>query len=171
MQDKPEADPGNRRPSISIGGDVGGSVTVGDGNVVIGSMEGSSSVVISGRVTSQMFTSQQFAVLGRVGTDSEVQSLGESFEALNQDIDKEAPPELKGEAQGQADRLKAEITSEKPDLSAMQKIKTWFIENLPSILGTLTGIFTHPLVGKLVEASGEFTLSQFRQRLGLPESS
>jgi len=171
MQENPEADPGNRSPSISIGGDVSGPVTVGDGNVVIGSMQGSSSAVISGRDTSQQFTSQQLAVLERVGTESEVQSLGESFEELKHSIEEEAPQELISEAQEQVDSLKAEITSEKPDLSAMEKVRTWFIENLPSILGTLTGIFTHPLVGKLVEASGEYTLSQFRQRLGLSEST
>jgi len=169
MQEKREVD--RHSPSISIGGDVGGPVTVGDGNVVIGSMEGSSSAVIAGGEVSQIFTSHQLAVLRQAGSESEIKSLQDSLQKLNQSIEEEAPQELQPEAKVQAERLLTEVTSEKPDISVMGKVKTWFVENLPSILGTLTGVLTHPLVGKLVEASGEYTLSQFRQRLGPPDSS
>ena len=170
MGEKREKDsPG---PSISIGGNVGGSVTVGDQNVVVNSVSQGGSVILSGGpVISQVFSQEQRATLSRVGTAGELQDLGERFQALDREIQKEVPSELQPEAKARAEQLKAEAAREKPDPSVLSQVKGWFVENLPSLLGTVTGILTHPIVGKLVEAAGEYTLGQFRARLGLPEDT
>jgi len=168
MQEKRESD--QRSPSISIGGDVSGPVTVGDSNIVVGSVSEGASVEVSSTKVNQIFTANQRSALKKVGTKEEVESLEEGFQELNREVEEQAPSELQPEAKEQTGQLITALTNEAPDVSAMEKVKTWFVDNLPSLLGTLTGILTHPIVGKLVEAAGEFTLSQFRKRLGLPDT-
>jgi len=160
-----------RSPSISIGGSVSGPVTVGDGNVVVGSVSQGASAVLSGGQVSQVFNPQQRAVLNQVGTEAQIEELAVSIQKLKHAIEQDASKDLIPDAKAQAERLVSEVTSEKPDLSALHKVKAWFVDNLPSLLGTITGILTHPIVGKLVEASGEYTIKQFRQRLGLPDTT
>ena len=156
MQEKEEAD--RRSPSISIGGDVNGPVTVGDGNIVVGSVEEGASAVVAGGDVSQIFTTQQRSILNQFGTQEQVITLEAGFQKLIQEIEEVAPGELQPEAKERAKRLISEVASENVDVPAIEKVKTWFVDNLPALLGTLTGILTHPIVGKLVEASSEYTL-------------
>ena len=156
------------RPSVSIGGNVGGSVVVGDHNVQVGSAGPGSTVIAAGQKASQTFDARQMATLQRLATAEEIASLAGSFQRLDDQIDQEAPPEVKDEARGQVEGLKQSVTGDNPDVSGMERAKGWFVDHLPSMLGTVTSILTHPIVGKLVEAAGEFTLDQFRARLGLP---
>ena len=151
-------------PSISVGGNVDGPLTFGNNNTVIG--QNSGNVVIGSG--SQIFSAGQQLNLARAATPDDIAQLGQAFSALHQEIAKAAPPALAKEAAQQADALQAAVASPKPDVTAMGKARDWFVENLPAILGGVTGLLTNPIVGKLVEAAGEFTLDQFRARLGLP---
>ncbi len=157
-------------PSISIGGNVGGSVTVGDHNIEIGSVGPGGTVIVGGQTAQQIFDARQQASLSRLATPEEIASLASAFHALDEKIDQAAADDKKDEARTQAEALKGAVAADKPDVSAMEKAKAWFVENLPALLGAVTSIFTHPLVGRLVEAAGEFTLDRFRARLGLPDA-
>lgn len=157
-----------QRPSISIGGNVGGSVAVGDHNIQIGSTGQGSTVIVGGQSAAQTFDARQQANLSRPLTPEEIAALADAFRSLNQEIEQAAPEAQKPEAREQAEALKEAVAADKPDVTAMEKAKGWFVDNLPNLLGTVTSILTHPLVSKVVEAAGELTLGQFRQRLGLP---
>jgi predicted trehalose synthase len=151
-------------PSISIGGNVDGPLNIGNNNTVVNNNSGN--VVIGSH--NQIFSAGQQLNLARAATPAEIAELGQAFNDLHQAIAKTAPPALAKEAAQQADALQAAVASPKPDVTAMGSVKTWFVEHLPAILGGVTGLLTNPIVGKLVEAAGEFTLDQFRVRLGLP---
>jgi hypothetical protein len=156
-------------PSISIGGNVGGSVTVGDHNIEVGSVGPGANVVIGGESAQQIFDARQQARLSRVATPEEIASLAHAFHSLDQRIAEAAPNEKKAEAQAQAEALKEAVAAEKPDVTAMAQAKAWFVESLPALLGAVTSVLSHPLVGRLVEAAGQFTVDRFRSRLGLPD--
>lgn len=158
----------SRGPSISIGGDVDGPVTVGDGNITVGSVSESGSVIVSEGEFSQTFTLQQQNILKQVGTAEEIKSLETKFNQLDKEIKSATPKEIQPKAQEQAEQLKEEVLSEKPDPTIIEQAKSWFITNLPAVIGTVTSIVSHPIVGKLVESAGEYTLKNFRERLGLP---
>jgi hypothetical protein len=161
--------PADSRPSITVGGDVGGPIIVGDHNVHVGTAGPGSTLTVAGGSISQVLDASQQARLGRLATQDEIASLVNSIRALDETIRAEAPPEAQAEALKQADEVKAAVTSEKPDVDRMARARQWFVEQLPGILGAVTGVLTHPVVGRLVEAAGEFTLKQFRARLGLPD--
>lgn len=165
---KTKEKPDSRGPSVSIGGNVEGPVTVGDGNITVGSVSEGGSVIVSNGAVSQTFTLQQQNILKRVGTAEEIKSLETIFNQLSEEIKSAAPKEIQPKAKEQAEQLKEEVLSEKPDPTIIKQAKSWFISNLPAVLGTVTGILTHPIVGKLVESAGEYTLKNFRERLGLP---
>ena len=164
---KPAGAPG---PSISIGGNVGGSVTVGDHNVQVGSAGPGSTVIVGGETAQQTFAPAQQANLARPLSPEEIASLAEAFQALDRRVEEAAPEGKKDAAREQVEQIKAAVAAERPDVPALQKAKGWFVENLPALLGTVTSLLTHPIVGKLVEAGGQFTLDQFRKRLGLPDN-
>jgi hypothetical protein len=155
-------------PSISIGGNVGGSVAVGDHNIQIGAAGPGSTVVVGGETAQQTFDARQQATLARPLSPEEIAALADAFRSLEAQIQQDAPAEKVETARQQVEQLKEAVAQEKPDVPAMEKAKGWFVENLPAMLGGVTSILTHPIVGRLVEAAGEFTLDQFRQRLGLP---
>jgi len=157
-------------PSISIGGNVGGSVAVGDHNVQVGNTGQGSTVIVGGKTAQQTFSPAQQASLSRPLTPEEVASLTEAFDALDRRIEEAAPEGKKEAAREQVEQMKEAVAEGKPDVPALSRAKAWFVDNLPALLGTVTSLLTHPLVGKLVEAGGEFTLSQFRRRLGLPDA-
>jgi len=156
-------------PTISIGGDVGGPLVVGNENVVIDTVGVGSTVVVGSN--SQVFNTRQETTLERSLTRDEIAELAHLFRTLAGQIEQDVPSPVKAEAQKQAEQIKQAVTGDKPDVAAMARIKTWFAQNLPTILGVVTGVFTNPIVGKLVQAAGEFTLDQYRERLGLPKKS
>jgi hypothetical protein len=93
-------------------------------------------------------------------------SLGQLFQALQQQIAAQAPADKRDKAQEKAQELREAITSPQPDLDTMGAVKNWFIKNIPQLAGAVTGIIVHPIVGKLVEAAGEVAASEFKRRFG-----
>ncbi len=73
-------------------------------------------------------------------------------------------------AQFQAELLKGELTkteqTEQPSASAITQVGDWFLENLPDIAETLTGLFATPAVGKVVGKAGQVAIDWVRARLG-----
>ena len=155
------------KPSISIGGNVGGSVTIGDGNVQIGSVASGGRVVVGAGSINDVF--QEIKTLARFATPEEITAFANLFRALDEEIAATVPPNDQAQAREHVAEIKTQVASEKPNLTKLEQAKKWFVDHLPALVGGVTGILTHPIVGKIVESAGEFTLKQFRERLGLPQ--
>ena len=78
----------------------------------------------------------------------------------------ETPPEQREAALGRIDELHEAVAAKEPDLTTMQYVRSWFAKNLPKLVGTVTGLIVHPLVGRIVEAAGDLAAAEFRERLG-----
>jgi hypothetical protein len=121
---------------ISVGGAVGGNLVVGSNNQVIGS------------------PTTHFAR----PSAAELAVFTQAVEALKAQV----PPE----AAAQLDELHAAATAPTPDLSKMQRVRTWFIEHLPTMAGAVTGLLVHPVVGALVKSAGDAVTAEFQRRFG-----
>ena len=164
MSEKPSG------PSISIGGNVGRSATIVTNTVDnlsglnIGSV---GRMVIGSGSFNDIF--QETSTLTRFATPEELTAFANLFRTIDQEIAATVPPNDQAKAREQVEEIKTQVTSAKPDLSKLEQAKKWFVDHLPALVGGVTGILTHPIVGKIVESAGEFTLKQFRARLGLPQ--
>ena len=130
------------------------------------------SASISGPVSGQVAVGKGIAQTQQIGataglTEAEQEELRSLFANLKKQIVAEAPPDKKAPALEQVEELHQVLSTEKPDrttLTKMEKVKNWFVKNLPTIAGTVTSVFIHPLVGKLVEAGGDVLAGEFRHR-------
>ena len=126
----------------------------------------------SGPVSGQVAIGKDITQTQRVGaaagfTQVEEAEFRNLFASLKEQVAAEAPPDKKTQALEQVEELHQALSAEKPDrttLTKMEKVKNWFAKNLPSIVGTVTSVFIHPLVGKLVEAGGDVLAGEFRHR-------
>ena len=50
----------------------------------------------------------------------------------------------------------------------MEYVRDWFARHLPKLAGTVGALVVHPIVGKIVEASGEVIALEFKRRFGVP---
>ena len=99
-------------------------------------------------------------------TKDELVTLTGLIRSLQQRVAAEAPPDKREAALGKVSELEKAIVSEKPEVSTMAHVKNWFVKNLPSLAGAVTGLVVNPLVGKLVEAAGETLAQEFKQHFG-----
>lgn len=127
-----------------ISGPVSGQVGVGKG------------------ITQTQATGQQPQV-----TEAELVELRKLFSDLKAKIEVEAAPEKKNPALERAQELEEAVTAKEPDVTTIEYVKRWFVKNLPTVAGAVTGIVVNPIVGKLVEAAGEGVAAQFRKRFGI----
>jgi hypothetical protein len=125
---------------------------------------------ISGPISGQVAVGKGITQTQRIGaaagfTEAEEAEFRNLFAKLKEQIAAEAPPDKKAPALEQVDELHQALSAEKPDLSTltkMEKVKNWFVKNLPTMVGMVTSVFIHPLVGKLVEAGGDILAGEFR---------
>ena len=141
MRKKPTA---NQGITISIGGDVGGQMAVGENITQTQSIQSGSSGL----------------------TEEELKSLSILIEELRRQVASEAPPDKKEPALERVSELEQAITAKEPDVSTMEYVKNWFIKNIPQLAGAVTGLVVNPIVGKLVEAAGETVANEFKRRFG-----
>src|SRR3954447_18377322 len=78
----------------------------------------------------------------------------------------EAPLDKKAAALERVDELEEAVTAETPDLSTMEYVNRWFFKHLPQVAGSVVGVVTNPVVGKLVEAAGDGLAAEFSRRFG-----
>lgn len=141
--DKPEA---ASRGEISIQGNVSGQIAVGN----------------------QITQTQSIQTIHAQITEADLQELHGLIEDLKQQVVTAAPPELKDRALERTSELEEAITAEKPDLTTMEYVRDWFVKHLPQLAGSVTALVVHPIVGKLVEVSGEAISFEFKRRFGIP---
>ncbi len=101
---------------------------------------------------------------------ADLEALRDLFAGLRGRVAAEAPPALADEAQAQVKALEKAATAEKPDLSAMERVRDWFVEHLPSIAGSVTALLVNPILGKVVEAAGDLAAGELRRRFGQQEA-
>ena len=135
-----------KRGEININGDISGQVAIGNQNTQIQSNQ---------RIDVQI-------------TQADLEQLHGLVEDLKQQIITSASPELKDKALERASELEGAITAPKPDLTTMEYVRDWFSRNLPQLAGSVTALVVHPLVGKIVEVSGEVIAHEFKRRFGIP---
>jgi hypothetical protein len=99
-------------------------------------------------------------------TEADLAELRRAIEDVKAQIVAEAPPEQQAAALERVDELEQAVVAEEPDLTTLQYVRKWFGKNLPKLAGSVTGLIIHPVVGKIVEASGDLAASQFRQLFG-----
>jgi hypothetical protein len=99
-------------------------------------------------------------------TPAELAELSQMCANLKRLVEAQAPPDKKADALRCVVELEEAVTAEKPDLTTMGYVKNWFVKNLPSLAGAVTGLVVHPIVGKLVEAAGEMLASELKQHFG-----
>jgi len=128
----------------TISGDVSGQVAIGKGIVQ---------------------TQTVSAARPRV-TEGDLAELRQVLADLKAKLAAEAPPEKKAAALERVEELEEAITAEEPDLPTMEYVKRWFVKNIPTLAGAVTGVIVHPIVGKLVEAAGDALTTEFRRRFG-----
>ncbi len=97
-------------------------------------------------------------------TPAELEELRQQFQQLRQQIQAEGEADKQASALERVEELESAITSEKPDLTTIQYVKSWFGKHLPKLAGAVTGVIVHPIVGKLVETAGDMAAADFRDR-------
>jgi hypothetical protein len=132
-------------PNINVGGDNSGIISFGDEN----------KLTVDRRVDKRTTISAQDAAA--------LQSL---IANLREQVTREAPEDQRIAALSKVDELNEAIAT-KPSLHRMMAIRDWFAVHLPAMLGAVTSVFVDPLVGKIVEASGEIAADAFRKKFGI----
>ena len=99
-------------------------------------------------------------------TEADLKQLSEMFAGLKQQIEQQAPPEVKAAALERVEELQQEITSKKPELSTFDYVKNWFGKNLPGMLGSVTSLIVNPIVGKVVQAASGLAVDALKRRFG-----
>jgi hypothetical protein len=97
----------------------------------------------------------------------EAQDLDELFDIVHKQVAEQAPPDKKEAAQKKVEALKEALTGAEPDLGMVESVVRWFGEQLPQLVGIITSILFHPLVGKVIEAAGELAMAEFKRRFGI----
>jgi hypothetical protein len=98
--------------------------------------------------------------------EADLQQLQGLFDNLKKQIEQQAPPDKKAGALERIDELQQEITSKKPEPATFEYVKNWFGKNLPALLGGVTSLVIHPVVGKIVEAASGLAADAIKRQFG-----
>jgi hypothetical protein len=128
--------------SISVGGSNFGALWAGDRNTVVVNAKTGATTTL---------------------TADDVRGLSDAIEKLRERVAADAPAAQRDAALKQVDLLQQSILPQ-PKVGLMKEVRDWFIEHLPSLLGAVTAVFVNPIVGKVVEASGEMAADAFRSK-------
>jgi hypothetical protein len=124
---------------------------------------------ISGNISGNVAIGRNISQIQNIGASQEVTqedrvTLQQLLNTLTTQIAAEAPVEKKDAALERVEELKEAITSEKPDLTTMEYVKKWFGKNLPQLAGYIVSVLVNPVVGKVVEATGEIASGELKKR-------
>ncbi|HDD24344.1 MAG TPA: hypothetical protein ENF52_02785 [Chloroflexi bacterium] len=97
---------------------------------------------------------------------ADLEAVRRLFADLRAAVAAQAPADLQAEAEARVDELEQAVTGEMPDVSAMERVRGWFLDHLPSVAGTVTSVLVNPILGKVVEAAGELAADEFRRWVG-----
>jgi hypothetical protein len=136
---------------ISVGGGVGGHVVVGHDNQVISSPTNAPKPSAAELASFQAAVDELKAQLAATAATTSPGTAGAATAT---------------EAAAKLDELHAAATAPTPDVSAMVRVRTWFVAHLPAFAGAVTGLLVHPVVGALVKSAGDAVTAEFHRRIG-----
>ena len=131
------------------GTSISGTITGNTGNAAIGT---------------EIQQTQTRIDLASAPTPEELQELAASFTSLKAQVEREAPPEVREEAVRQAETLEKATTGPEPDVTAMAKVRRWFLEHAPTLFGAVTTVVVNPIVGKIAHAAGDAIAKEYERR-------
>ncbi|MEV0375689.1 hypothetical protein AB0I10_39100 [Streptomyces sp. NPDC050636] len=143
MTNRPSAAEGGGRYEVHVG-DVAGQFVVGSRNTVIHN-EGA-------REASTPVTEAQL-----VGLRAEFMRLRSLIAELG---------EGNRGAEERLDELEEAVTSAEPDVSVMVYVRNWFLRTLPALAGTVTALIADPVVGQLVQQTGDQLALEYDRHFG-----
>jgi hypothetical protein len=128
---------------------------------------------ITGNVSGQVATGKHIQITRIEGTpvpinedeQKQIDELRQLLAELRTEIAASAPEEKRAEAIQQVEQIEETIASEEPDASRLLQIQGWFARHLPKLLGAVTSVVVHPLVGRIVEATGDLATAEIRRRI------
>ena len=141
------------------------SDTRGSGDRIVGRIENVNGQAAIGKNINQTNTE----IKQGAPTAEELQQLAAAFAALQAEVEREAPPEVREEAIHQADVLEKATVGEKPDVAAMATARRWFLDHAPKLFGAVTAVIINPIVGKVVQAAGDAVAGEFKRHF--PEAA
>ena len=109
---------------------------------------------------------QAFGAAKATMTEADRAAVYQMLSDLKARVEVESPPGQKQAAIERIKELGEAITAQEPDLSTLEYVQRWFVKNLPGLAGAVTGVVTHPIVSRLVEAAGDALATDFRRRFG-----
>jgi len=131
-------------------------------------------VTVGGKVSGQLAAGENITQVSAkttaMVTKAELEQLQQLLATLRSKIEAEAQPDKKEAALERVEELEQAVIEKQPNLSTMEYVRNWFVKNLPGLAGVVTSVVVHPIVGKLVEASGDALVEEFRRRFGSPSS-
>ena len=115
---------------------------------------------ITGNVSGQVAVGKHISQTQHIGaadkvTEAELAELQELFASLQAQVAATAAPEQRAPALERVVELEEALTAAEPDLGTAHYVKKWFLKNLPTVAGLITGVFVNPVVGKLVQSAGD----------------
>jgi hypothetical protein len=133
------------------------------GDHITGTVSGS----VSGQVAigKGIRQEQTIGATQAVGED-ELEQLRQAFAEIAARLEAEVPAEERDRALERLSELQEAVVTDKPDVTTMAYVRSWFTKRLPRVAGLITGLLVHPTVGRLVEAAGDVVAAEFRDRLG-----
>src|SRR6266498_633805 len=108
-------------------------------------------VTVSGGVPGQLAVGESIAQtsVSNVGaplTDEEYAELKNMLHGLRAQVADEAAADARDSAIERVDELEEAITGERPDLTTMEYVKSWFAKHLPKLAGAVAAVLVNPLV-------------------------
>ena len=137
--------------------------TIGGDNIEATVGDNASEVTIGKNITK---VTHQTTESTNVITQSDIIKVQGLFADLRQQIESQAPTEKKQAAQERIQELQEAILTNSPDLTTIEYVKIWFAKNLPQLAGNVTSVLVNPIVGKIVEVTGELIAGEFKRRFG-----
>ena len=131
------------------------------GDIITGTIGDHASQVAVGKNIRQLQKSGSAEI-----TEADLEELRGLFDELKKQVAEQAPPDKKDAALERVEELQQEVTSDKPQPSTFEYVKNWFGKNIPGLLGSVTSLVVHPLVGKVVEAASSVAADAIRRQFG-----
>ena len=129
------------------------------------------SASISGNISGNVAVGKEISQIQNLAPSPEVSAgdrlaLKQLLDVLNTQVAAEVPADKKDAALEHLEELEETLTSDEPDLATMEYVVKWFKKKLPQLTGYVVGVLLNPVVGKVVEATGEVAAGELKRRFG-----
>jgi hypothetical protein len=148
----------SRRPRADDDIDDEGGKRMGSGDSISANITGD----VSGAVAVGKHIDQRQTIGAAQLSADDVAQLRRAFADLRADVAAQAPPERQAAAAERIEELEQACLADEPDMTTIAYVGRWFKTNLPGLAGAVTGIFVHPVVGKVVGAAGKAIADELR---------